>query len=79
MRVLGFRVEPELINWAVVEGTTVRIPTADPAAHAAQLLASLGASARALQSIEIVRPSLESVYLTVTGRRYDAQPLEPVA
>ena len=34
----------------------------------------LGADARLLSSIEIVRPSLESVYLTVTGRRVRRRP-----
>ena len=48
----------------------MRIPTDDPAARAAQMLPTLGADTRMLRSIEIVRPSLESVYLTVTGRKY---------
>jgi ABC-2 type transport system ATP-binding protein len=61
---------------AVVDGSRVRIPTDDPAALAATLLPSLGADATSLQSIEIVRPSLESVYLAVTGRRYEAEALE---
>ena len=39
--------------------------------RAAQLLPALGADAGALRSIEILRPSLESVYLAVTGRRYE--------
>jgi ABC-2 type transport system ATP-binding protein len=56
---------------AVVDGNTVRIPTADPAARAAQLIPALGAAADALRSIEILHPSLESVYLAVTGRRYN--------
>jgi ABC-2 type transport system ATP-binding protein len=64
---LGARVEG-----AVVDGLTVRIPSDDPAARAAVLLPRLGADARTLQSIEIVRPSLESVYLSVTGRRYES-------
>jgi len=37
-----------------------------------------GSRAADLRSIEIVRPSLESVFLTVTGRRYGAPTLEPV-
>jgi len=64
---------------AVVDGTSVRIPADDPAARAAQLLPDLGADARQLSSIEIVRPSLESVYLAVTGRRYAADAVEAVA
>jgi ABC-2 type transport system ATP-binding protein len=60
------------VDGAVVDGTSVRIATADPAARAAQLLPALGADAGALRSIEILRPSLESVYLAVTGRRYES-------
>jgi ABC-type multidrug transport system ATPase subunit len=61
------------VDGAVVEGNMVRIPAADPAARAAQLLPALGADAGALRSIEILRPSLESVYLAVTGRRYESE------
>jgi ABC-2 type transport system ATP-binding protein len=61
------------VEGAVVDGLSVRIPAADPAARVAQLIAALGSDASALESIEIVRPSLESVYLAVTGRRYAAE------
>jgi ABC-2 type transport system ATP-binding protein len=64
------------VEGAVVEGTTARIVAGDPAARAAQLLPALGAEARALRSVEILRPSLESVYLTVTGRRYETGTVE---
>jgi len=67
------------VDGALVEGTRVHIPAADPAARAAQLLPSLGADTGTLQSIEVVRPSLESVYLAVTGRRYAAEPAEAAA
>jgi ABC-2 type transport system ATP-binding protein len=56
---------------AVVDGCSVRIPTDDPAGTAAHLLPRLGADADQLRAIEVVRPSLESVFLTITGRRYD--------
>ena len=46
-------------------------PPTTPAASRPRLLPALGADASSLRSIEIVRPSLESVYLAVTGRRYD--------
>jgi ABC-2 type transport system ATP-binding protein len=64
------------IAGAVVDGTSVRIPATDPAARAAQLLPALGRDAGALRSIEILRPSLESVYLAVTGRRYEPDTVE---
>jgi ABC-2 type transport system ATP-binding protein len=57
----------------------VRIPSADPARTAAQLLQRLNGDAAELLTIEIVRPSLESVFLTVTGRRYDNLAAEPAA
>jgi ABC-2 type transport system ATP-binding protein len=56
---------------AVVDGRSVRIPTSDPARTAADLLLRLGGEVAGLRSIEIVQPSLESVFLAVTGRRYE--------
>jgi AcrR family transcriptional regulator len=60
------------VEGCVVDGSSVRIPAQDPARLAAQLLPRLGTGTAALLAIEIVRPSLESVFLTVTGRRYDS-------
>jgi len=59
------------VEGAIVNGTSVRIPAADPARTAADLLPRLGRDAAGLRSIEVVRPSLESVFLAVTGRRYE--------
>ena len=59
------------VDGAVLDGTTVRVPTTDPGRTAAELLGRLGSDAAGLRAIELVRPSLESVFLTVTGRRYD--------
>jgi len=56
---------------AVVDGGCVRIPSEDPAETAARLLPHLGSNTAALRSIEVVRPDLESVFLAVTGRRYE--------
>jgi ABC-2 type transport system ATP-binding protein len=67
------------VDDAVVEGATVRIPADDPAAVAARLLPRLGAHTESLRSIEVVHPSLESVFLTVTGRRYDHANPDPGA
>ena len=63
---------------AVVSGPSVRIPAPDPARALAQLLPRLGPHADRLRAVEIVHPSLESVYLAVTGRSYDAR-REPAA
>jgi ABC-2 type transport system ATP-binding protein len=62
---------------SVVDGTSVRIPTDDPARLAAGLLVELGHDAPRLRAIEVVQPSLESVFLTLTGRRYDSQFEQP--
>jgi ABC-2 type transport system ATP-binding protein len=56
---------------AFVDGRVARIPTEDPASTAARLLLGLGPATRSLRGVEVIRPSLESVFLTVTGRRYD--------
>jgi ABC-2 type transport system ATP-binding protein len=61
---------------AVVDGNSVTISTSDPASTAAHVLAHLGGDAEALRAIEIVRPTLESVFMSVMGRRYAAE--EPV-
>jgi ABC-2 type transport system ATP-binding protein len=67
------------VEGSVVEGSSVRIPTAEPARTAAQLLQRLDGDSGALLAIEVVRPSLESVFLTVTGRRYEHLVSEPAA
>ena len=59
------------VDGSVVDGSVVRIAAPDPARVAAQLLPSLGDGNDGLRGIEVVHPSLESVFLTVTGRKYD--------
>jgi hypothetical protein len=59
------------VEGAVVDGASVRIETSEPTELAARLLRGLGPDAAALQAIEVERPSLESVFLSVTGRRYE--------
>ncbi|MCI0687037.1 MAG: ABC transporter ATP-binding protein [Sporichthyaceae bacterium] len=54
---------------ATVEGQLVRLATPDPAATLVEVLPKVPRDS--LQSVEIVRPSLESVYLALAGRRYD--------
>ena len=66
------------VHGGTVDGSTLRIPTPDPALTAARLLPHLGRDADALRSVEIVRPSLESVFLSVTGRRFAPHAVEPV-
>jgi len=59
------------VELVFADGERRRIVTDDPARAAAEALASLGSDAARLSGIEIVRPTLESVYLSVTGRRFD--------
>lgn len=54
---------------ATVDGSGVRIPTSDPAVTLATVLPRLPEGS--LQSVEIMRPDLEAVYLGITGRRYE--------
>jgi ABC-2 type transport system ATP-binding protein len=54
-----------------VDDATVRVSTADPpAVAAASILAGLGDATRRLRSVELIEPSLESVFLELTGRRF---------
>ena len=55
----------------LVDGNVVRVLTDDAPATAARILASLGTATQRLMGIEIIRPSLETVYLALTGRRYE--------
>ena len=57
------------VQGAVVNGTSVRIPSEDPSNLAAQLLPRIERDA-GLRGIEVVRPTLESVFVTVTGERF---------
>lgn len=57
----------------VVDGSRVRIPADDPAATAASVLASLGDDASRLNAVELIQPTLDAVYLSVTGRRFQAE------
>jgi ABC-2 type transport system ATP-binding protein len=61
-----------------VDGSTLRVRSVHPAEEAAVLLGELGTDAARLRSVEILAPSLEAVFLTLTGRRYRADAEEPV-
>lgn len=51
-------------------GSVVRIPSERPGSDAAEVLAKLGDLAATLASVELGRPSLETVFLAVTGRSF---------
>ena len=52
------------------DGSVLRVHTAEPGVVTAAILEDLGARANELRSVRIVQPSLESVYLELTGRHY---------
>lgn len=54
-----------------VTGSILRVPTTrPPAVEAAALLPQLGGAIDRLRAVQLIQPSLESVFLTLTGRRY---------
>ena len=52
------------------EGSVVRIKTREPSTVAAAVIGRLGADAGRLRDLEIIRPSLDSLYLSLTEERY---------
>lgn len=52
----------------------VRVTTEDAAGAVVAVLDALGPDTFRLRSIEILRPDLEAVFVTLTGRRFDAEP-----
>ncbi|MGH2772046.1 MAG: ABC transporter ATP-binding protein, partial [Actinomycetota bacterium] len=71
---LTFEGDPPDIS---IEGQIVRadsrltILSDNAASTAAEALSALGSHANQLVSVQIINPSLESVFLTLTGRRFD--------
>jgi ABC-2 type transport system ATP-binding protein len=53
-----------------IEGSVVRVRTDSPPKAAAAVIGRLGPAALRLKEVEMIRPSLESVYLALTERRY---------
>jgi ABC-2 type transport system ATP-binding protein len=57
------------LDGSTVDGGRLRVPTTDPAATLAELLPRF--SSNGVTAVEILRPDLEAVYLSLTGRRYE--------
>lgn len=55
------------------EGSVVRVRAQDPGRAMAAILDALGSHTRSLQGVEIINPSLETVFLELTGRRYQPE------
>jgi ABC-2 type transport system ATP-binding protein len=54
-------------------GSVVRVDAPDPATAIPAILAHLGPAAERLRGVELLRPSLDSVFLSLTGRRFDTE------
>lgn len=52
-------------------GMVLRVDAPDPSAALPRTLASMEAASERIVAVEVVRPSLESVYLGMTGRRFE--------
>jgi ABC-2 type transport system ATP-binding protein len=57
---------------ATFSGEVVRIDAADPPTAVPEIMHRLGPQVTRLRGVELLRPSLDSVFVALTGRRYDA-------
>ena len=55
-----------------VDGEVVRLSTERPGTALARIIGQLGDDAERVRSVEVIPPSLESVFVALTGRRYSA-------
>jgi ABC-2 type transport system ATP-binding protein len=55
-----------------VDGSTLRLTTEQPGIAMADIIGQLGNDADRVVSVDVKRPSLESVFTALTGRRYSA-------
>ncbi|WP_267242633.1 ABC transporter ATP-binding protein [Streptomyces sp. PR69] len=63
------------LPWPVTrEAGVLRVRVEQPHLAAPEVLAALGDSARSLVNLRVVQPSLETVFLRLTGRRYGDGP-----
>ena len=64
---------------ATVDGDVLSIETSDPGGAVASVMNRLGPAASRIRSIDVLRPSLESVFVSLTGQRYSADESDVVA
>lgn len=64
---------------AHVDGSVVRVTVNDAGRGLARIMTALGSEVGRLEGVEIIKPSLEAAFLSITGRRYDAGDAEEVA
>ena len=60
----------------VRQGTVLVVSTPNPAGELPGVMAALGDDVARLESVELLRPNLESLFLALTGRRYDVEGIE---
>jgi ABC-2 type transport system ATP-binding protein len=73
---LAFDGAPPCIDFGdfptTIDGNILRVETPDPARSVPGIMSRLGASTANLRAVEIRHPDLDSVFLSLTGRRYAA-------
>jgi ABC-2 type transport system ATP-binding protein len=55
------------------EGRLMRVAVSEPKAAIRDIFDALGPEAGRLQSVELIEPSLETVFMSLTGRRYESE------
>ena len=55
----------------VREGELLRVTSPDPKAGLGAVITALGADAQRVRSVQVLEPSLEGVFLSLTGRKYE--------
>jgi ABC-type multidrug transport system ATPase subunit len=58
---------------AGVDGAVLRVEAPEPSQAISAIVAQLGSRAASLRGIEVLRPSLDSVFVSLTGRRYSPE------
>jgi len=58
------------------DGSVLRVRTQEPGSVIAAIIEDLGARANELRSLRVVQPSLESVYLELTGQSYEQKAMK---
>jgi len=61
---------------ASVDGSVIRVDTPDPVRAVPLIISRLGVLAGSLCGVEVLRPSLDSVFLTLTGRRFVSESVD---
>jgi ABC-2 type transport system ATP-binding protein len=66
-------VADSVVDGCLLEGDTLRVTTDRPGATVATVMARLGPEVERVVSLDLVQPSLETVFMAVTGRVYRSE------